>query len=93
METEGARLPGYREKPAMNYTVSMGVYAFDPSIVSYIPRGVAFGFDDLMYTLLRAQQPVHVYRHDGIWLDIGRPEDYQKAQESFSSYRSRILGV
>lgn len=93
IETEGDLLTGFREKPAMNYTVSMGVYAFDPSIVRHIPRGVAFGFDDLMYALLRAQQPVHVYRHDGIWLDIGRPEDYQKAQESFSSYRSRILGV
>ena len=31
----------------------------------------AFGFDDLMKTLLREHEPVNIFQYDGYWLDIG----------------------
>ena len=40
-----------------------------------------FGFDDLIFRMLERGVPAHVFMHDGMWLDIGRVEDFQKAQE------------
>jgi len=53
----------------------------EPSLLRFIPCGVPFGFDDLMHCLLGKGIPVHTFTHNGLWLDIGRVEDFQKAQE------------
>ncbi|MGH7074249.1 MAG: nucleotidyltransferase family protein [Stellaceae bacterium] len=71
----------FSEKPNLTHLVSMGVYCMEPEVLNHIPAGVPFGFDDLMSTLLLRGLPVHVFSHRGFWLDIGRIEDFQKAQE------------
>ena len=71
----------FREKPNLKQIVSMGVYCMEPCVIDHIPNGVAFGFDDLMACLLAKNVPVHVFLHQGQWLDIGRIEDFQRAQE------------
>lgn len=82
----------FREKPTLHFSVSMGVYCMQPEILDIIPSKVAFGFDDLMYTMLDKNLPVHVYHHDGLWMDIGRPEDYLAAQDIFEKNKTSILG-
>ena len=79
-ETEG-HVTGFREKPELSHLVSMGIYCMDPSIVERIPSGVPFGFDDLMYQMLEDDTPVNVFKHNGMWLDIGRVDDFVKAQD------------
>ncbi len=81
IEEQDGRVAGFREKPSLYHTVSMGVYCMRPEIIQYIPRGVAFGFDDLIFCLLGKGIDVHCYLHDGLWLDIGRVEDFQEAQD------------
>lgn len=71
----------FREKPNLSYVVSMGIYCMEPEVLDRIPAGVPFGFDDLMYCMLRQRLPVHTFLHHGFWLDVGRVEDFQKAQE------------
>jgi mannose-1-phosphate guanylyltransferase len=71
----------FREKPVLNHMVSMGVYCLQPEIVEHIPDGVPFGFDDLMFRLLELDLPIGTFQHDGLWLDVGQTEDFQKAQE------------
>lgn len=78
-ETDGC-VTGFREKPDIPQLVSMGIYCMNPAILERIPSGVPFGFDDLMYQMLREEAPVNVYKHHGLWLDIGRVEDFKKAQ-------------
>ena len=46
-----------------------------------------------MHQMLDRKLPVHVFKHSGLWMDIGRPEDFQKAQESYESHEQRMLGV
>ncbi len=65
----------------------------EPSIVNLIPNGMPFGFDDLMFTMIDLKFPVHVYEHKGYWRDIGRPEDFLKAQEDVQVKQSSILGI
>jgi NDP-mannose synthase len=72
---------GFREKPSLCHTVSMGIYCMQPEVIDFIPRGVAFGFDDLIFCLLGKGVEVRCFQHDGMWLDIGRIEDFQAAQE------------
>jgi NDP-sugar pyrophosphorylase family protein len=74
-----ARVAGYDEKPEMTSTVSMGIYVVEPEALEYIPPEGHFDFPDLVQALLAAKQPVHAYRYDGLWFDIGRQDDYEEA--------------
>jgi mannose-1-phosphate guanylyltransferase len=77
------RVSNFREKPVINFRVSMGIYCIEPSVIDLIPEGVPFGFDDLMYIMLDKNLPVYTYEHEGYWLDLGRTEDFLKAQKEF----------
>ena len=81
LEQLGGQVTEFKEKPMLSYLVSMGVYCMEPSVFKYIPSGAPFGFDDLIYCLLRRRVPTFTYVHSGIWLDIGRIDDFQRAQE------------
>jgi mannose-1-phosphate guanylyltransferase len=71
----------FKEKPVLSHVVSMGIYCMEPEVLRFIPSGVPFGFDDLILCLLNRDIPVSTFRHSGMWLDVGRVEDFQKAQE------------
>ncbi len=84
-------LSGFEEKPQLNYTVSMGVYAASRDVLPYIPQDEFFGFDHLMHRLLEEGQEVGVRIFDGYWLDIGRPSDYERAISDFEEKREAFL--
>jgi NDP-mannose synthase len=88
---EGGLLTGFEEKPSIPYTVSMGVYGLSREVLQWIPRNESFGFDLLMHTLLDGNCDVRVERHDGFWLDIGRPDDYQDVCEQWPQLAGRLL--
>jgi NDP-sugar pyrophosphorylase family protein len=70
---------GYNEKPRMTLNVSMGVYVLEPSALSAIPSDGPFDTPDLVKALLAGGQKVGAFVHEGLWLDIGRQEDYENA--------------
>jgi NDP-sugar pyrophosphorylase family protein len=84
-------LTGFSEKPQVKYLVSMGIYAVDRDVLSDVPVGKKYGFDDLMRDMLAQSKAVHVQRHSGYWLDIGRPDDYRQAIEEFEQHKDRLL--
>jgi NDP-mannose synthase len=85
------KLIQFEEKPQKEYLVSMGVYVVSRQIVTNVPRGKKYGFDDLMHDLLVRKAAVHVVPHAGYWLDIGRPADYQQAVEDFQNGGETLL--
>jgi NDP-sugar pyrophosphorylase family protein len=89
---ENNKVQKYIEKPKHQFNVSMGIYAFNKKAVDYIPKNKRFDFPDLINSLLKDQKKVLVYHHKGFWLDIGRPEDYERANEEFGKLKSQILG-
>jgi len=89
---EQGKLSGFREKPRMRYEVSMGVYMANKRILDIIPKNRPYGFDSLMLDLIAAKSPATVRRHQGCWLDIGRPEDYALAIDEFERMKARFLG-
>ena len=84
------RIVDYKEKPTLTYEVSMGVYVFSKSVLQYLPRG-HFEFPNLVLELIRRGRPIRGYRFQGLWLDIGREEDYAKAVETFEAERAKLL--
>jgi NDP-sugar pyrophosphorylase family protein len=81
----------YREKPTLDYLVSMGVYVFSPSVREYIPRSQKFDFPELVQRLLENKQRVLSYESQAYWLDIGRPDDYQRANDDFPEMQHAFL--
>jgi len=86
-------LTKFVEKPHKKYQVSMGIYVLSKNILKYIPKNRFFGFDNLMYKLLKIKKKVKVFKHNGYWLDIGRPSDYIAANEQFKKMRKKLLHV
>ncbi|MEA2460107.1 MAG: NDP-mannose synthase [Actinomycetota bacterium] len=80
VETENGRVTGYIEKPTHRFLVSMGIYVLDPSVVESIPQDRPFDLPELVTGLISSGDHVASYEHRGYWLDIGRPEDYERAQ-------------
>ena len=73
----------YKEKPSLDYLVSMGIYVFSPGVREYIPRAQKYDFPELVQRLIANGQKVLAYESDAYWMDIGRPDDYQKANDEF----------
>jgi len=93
IEDAEGRVCGFREKPTLINFVSMGVYCMEPQVLDDIPSGVPFGFDDLILQMLAKGTPAYTYRHDGLWLDIGRVEDFHQAQSIVWDEQSTAFAV
>jgi NDP-mannose synthase len=88
------RITEFKEKPTISHDVSMGVYCLEPAVLDMIPDNVPFGFDSLMNEALIWDMPVYTYRHDGLWMDIGREEDFLLAQQNFMrEHKELVLGA
>ncbi len=87
------RLSDYIEKPTYSFQVSMGVNVFNRDMVApYLVPGQYLDIPDLMNTMRQDGLPVFGYSQDCFWLDIGRIEDYQIANDVFEARRSEFLG-
>lgn len=85
------RIIGFREKPQMDHSVSMGVYIVDRRVCELIPAGQAFDLPQLVWRLLEEGGKVGAFPFDGYWLDIGRHEDYVRAIDQFEQLKDILL--
>jgi NDP-sugar pyrophosphorylase family protein len=91
LDVHGGQIRGFTEKPSMTYRVSMGVYGMSLATIAHYPAGLAYGFDQLVLDLLQLERFPTSYEFDGYWLDIGRPDDYDRANEAFGGLRGLLL--
>jgi NDP-mannose synthase len=87
------RVLTYQEKPQKEYRVSMGIYVYEPTVLDMIPAAGYLDFPDLVIKLLRSGRKVVAYPFRGTWLDIGRPDDYAKAQELYAQDREFFINA
>lgn len=73
------RVIGWEEKPEHTEVVSMGVYVVSPHVCDYVEDDVATDLPDVVMRLLDAGEQVGSYAYEGLWLDIGRHDDYELA--------------
>lgn len=85
-------ITGYVEKPTYDFHVSMGIYVFEPEVVSLIPDQEYFDFPDLVMKLIDRGERVLGYPFEGYWQDLGRPDDYEQAVQDFDALKPQIFG-
>jgi NDP-sugar pyrophosphorylase family protein len=83
-------LVSFAEKPTLNMDVSMGIYCLNRQVVESFPPGQPYGFDNLMLDSIAAARRIWIHPFSGYWLDIGRPEDYELANEQFPSFTKEL---
>jgi NDP-sugar pyrophosphorylase family protein len=84
-------LYNFREKPVHKFEVSMGIYMLNKKVLEFIPENIAFGFDQLMLTMLKEKKNVMIKKHLGYWLDIGRPDDYEQATNDYNKIIKKFI--
>jgi len=85
------KIRGFTEKPIYHFEVSMGIYVFEREILAYVPKNTPFGFDDLMYAMIAQDAGIYSYPYSGYWLDIGRPDDYERSIDEFEKNKEKFL--
>lgn len=89
---ENGELNKYIEKPTYQFLVSMGVNVLNPQMVRpFLSPGKYLDLPDLMLNLRAAGLPVFTYSEPCYWLDIGRMDDYQTANEIFDDRRAEFI--
>ncbi len=88
---ENFRMVGYTEKPSIDYLVSMGIYVFEPRVLTYIPYNNYLDLPNLVIKMMAAGEKVVGFPYSGYWQDLGRPDDYEHASEDFDSMRKNFL--
>lgn len=81
VDCEDVRITRIEEKPCHSYFINAGTYLLDPAAWDRIPEGSRFDMTDLIRVLLEAGETVVGFPIMEYWIDVGRHEDYMKAQE------------
>lgn len=76
-----------KEKPRYTYYSNAGIYILKKDLLKMIPRDQFYDITDLMKRLLEMNLKMVTYPINGYWLDIGKHEDYEKAQQDVKHIR------
>lgn len=83
---DGDRVTGIEEKPDLTTYALAGIYVMTPDILSYIPEQTYYGMDALINDMLESGDTILKYEIEAYWLDIGRVDDYEKAQRDHERF-------
>ncbi len=81
LDVENGQVVSFKEKPTYNYFSNAGIYLIKKSLINEIPDNEFYNATDLINKLLGLKRKITTYPILGYWLDVGKHEDYSKAQE------------
>ncbi len=81
LETDHEKVISLKEKPNYTYYSNAGIYLIKRDVVNLIPKNSFFNATDLIEMLIKMDKKVSSFPILGYWLDIGKPDDFKKAQE------------
>lgn len=80
-DLEGRDIHGLIEKPTYNYYANAGIYLIKRRALNEIPDDTFFNATDLIEKLISEGKKVIRFPLNGTWIDIGNPQEFQKANE------------
>lgn len=80
-DVENRNIQGLIEKPTYTYYANAGIYLFKRSLLDMIPEETFFNATDFIELLISRGLSVIRYPLNGTWIDIGNPQEYQKAND------------
>jgi dTDP-glucose pyrophosphorylase len=84
LETEDGEVKSFKEKPTYTYYSNGGIYLMKREMLRYIPQNTFFNATDLMEKLISKNKKIVSFPFAGYWLDIGKHEDFEKAQSEIN---------
>lgn len=81
LDLEGRNIQGLIEKPKYTYYANAGIYLIKRRALGEIPSDTFFNATDLVEKLIAEGKKVIRYPLNGTWIDIGNPQEYQKAKD------------
>lgn len=81
LNLDGRNITGLSEKPHFSYYANAGIYLIRKSALDFIPEDKMFHSTDLIEALIAANRRVIRFPIGGTWIDIGTPQEYQRANE------------
>lgn len=82
---DGERIEAIEEKPVQKFFINAGIYALSPDVMEYLPAETLFDMTTLFEHLIAAGKPVAAYPLREYWLDIGRLEEFERAQTDWTT--------
>jgi NDP-sugar pyrophosphorylase family protein len=79
LEVDGSRFVGIAEKPELRTRCNAGIYVLESAVIDLVPPDTHFGMDRLLAATVDAGLPVSVFPILEQWIDIGTPEELEKA--------------
>lgn len=83
IETKNGYITSVEEKPTHSFFVSAGVYLLKPESLKNIPKDTFYDMPTLIEDLINQNQKIGSFPIHEYWLDIGRMEEYEKANEEY----------
>jgi dTDP-glucose pyrophosphorylase len=80
---DGSKIKSIEEKPTHNFFVSAGIYMLSPEVLKYIPQNEFYDMPTLFEKLISESKNAISFPIREYWLDIGRIEEYKKANEEY----------
>lgn len=87
LETQNNDIKSFKEKPSYTYYSNGGVYLMRKDMLKYIPKNSFYNSTDLMQNLINLNYKVISYPFFGYWLDIGKHDDFEKAQNDIKNFK------
>lgn len=84
---EQENLVEFSEKPTHYSYVAMGINCFNRTLIERVPQKTWYGFDSLVYDSLKQKVSIWVNSYEGLWYDIGRPEDYEYVVDNYEKIK------
>jgi mannose-1-phosphate guanylyltransferase/phosphomannomutase len=84
LQTDGAQVLGYLEKPLKRYAICSGVAVLDQATLSCIPQHQPFGISDYITAAIRAGWTVTHWRHGAMMIDVNTPELQREAETALT---------
>lgn len=81
LDLDGRNVQGLLEKPKYNYYANAGIYLIKRNALNEIPDDTFFNATDLVEKLISEGKKVIRYPLNGTWIDIGNPQEYQRAKD------------
>lgn len=87
LETEKGEVKSFKEKPTYTYYSNGGVYLMKKELINIIPQNKYYNATDLMEELINMNKKIISIPFLGYWLDVGKHDDFDKAQNDINNIK------
>lgn len=87
LETEKGEVKSFKEKPTYTYYSNGGIYLMKKEMTHMIPQNKFYNATDLMEDLIQQNKKIISFPFSGYWLDVGKHEDFEKAQTDINNIK------